>query len=95
MSKFLPEDKDVFHLGVRDEFWFRIDSDINFIPEVEIENARQRAAVWEESNSSSDADEPLADEAWMARYEQELKTNEELEIKLNGRLDSSVAVSEW
>ena len=76
------------------------DSDINFIPEVEIANARQRAAVRDETNSSSDednlfADEPLADEAWTARYEQELKANEELEIKLNGRLDGSVAVSEW
>lgn len=45
-------------------------SDINFIPEVEIEHTRQRAAVREESNSSSEednlfADEPLADEAWM------------------------------
>jgi len=42
------------------------DSDINFIPEVEIEQARQCAAVQEEHNSSRDkdnlfADEPLAD----------------------------------
>lgn len=72
-------------------------SDINFIPEVEIEHTRQRAAVREESNSSSDednlfADEPLADEAWTASYEKELKTNEEPKIKLHGRLDGSVAV---
>ena len=64
------------------------DSDINFIPEVEIENARQRAPVREVTNSSSDednlfADKPLADEASTARYEQELKANEELEIRLN------------
>ena len=50
------------------------DSDINFIPEVEIDNARQCAAAREESNSLSDednlfADEPFADEAWTARYE--------------------------
>ena len=75
------------------------DSDINFIPEVEIKHARQRTVVREERNSSSDkdnlfADELLADEAWTARYKQELKANEELEIKLNGRLDGSVAVSE-
>ena len=41
------------------------DSDINFIPEVEIENAQQRAAVREKSNFSSDedlfADEPRSD----------------------------------
>jgi len=76
------------------------DFDINFIPEVEIEHARQRTAVREERNFSSDednlfADEPLADEAWTARYERELKAHEELEIKLNGRLDGSVVVSEW
>jgi len=76
-----------------------LDSNIYFITEVEIEHTRQRAAVREERNSSSDednlfADELLADEAWTARYEQELKANEELEIKLNGRLNSSVAVSE-
>jgi len=76
------------------------DTDIYFIPEVEIEYAQHLAAVQEECNSSDGednlfADEPLADEAWMVRYEQELKANEELEIKLNGWLDGSVAVSEW
>jgi len=30
-----------------------------------------------------------------ARYEQELNANEELEIKLNGWVNGSVAVSEW
>ena len=67
---------------------------------MEIELPRQRAAVREEHNPSSDednlfADKLLADEAWTARYEQELKANEELEIKLIGRLDGWVAVSEW
>ena len=38
------------------------DSEINFIPEVEIENARQRAAVRENSNFSSDEDNLFADE---------------------------------
>ena len=33
--------------------------------------------------------------AWTARYEQKLKAIGELEIKLNGRPDSLVAVSEW
>jgi len=55
------------------------DSDIYFIHEVEIEHARQRTAVREERNSSSDednlfADELLADEAWTSRYEQELRS---------------------
>lgn len=74
------------------------DSEINFIPEVEIENVRQRAAV--ESNSSSEednlfGDEPLADEEWTTRYEQEVKANEDLERKLKDRLNGSVNVSEW
>ena len=38
------------------------DSDINFITEVKIENARQRAAVREKSNFSSDEDNLFADE---------------------------------
>lgn len=78
------------------------DSEINFIPEVEIEDVnvdkRQHAEV--ERNSSCDEDdlfgnEPLTDEEWTARYEQELKATEELERKLNGRLDGPVNVSEW
>ena len=38
------------------------ESDTNFIPEVEIENTRQRAAVREKSNFSSDDDKLFADE---------------------------------
>ena len=38
------------------------DSNINFIPEVEIGNAWQRTAVREESDSSSDEDNLFADE---------------------------------
>jgi len=38
------------------------DSDINFMPEVEVEHARQRAAVREERNNSSDEDNLFADE---------------------------------
>ena len=38
------------------------DSDINFVPEVEIENAWQRAAVREKTNFSSDEDNLFADE---------------------------------
>ena len=37
------------------------DSDINFIPEVEIEHALQRAAVREQSHSSSEEDNLFAD----------------------------------
>ena len=38
------------------------DSDINFIPEVEIENAQQRAAVREKGNFSIDEDNLFAGE---------------------------------
>ncbi len=45
------------------------DSEINFIPEVEIENARQRAALKSNNYLSSEDnlfnDEPLADEEWI------------------------------
>lgn len=75
------------------------DSEINFIPEVEIERHGQHV---EHTNTSSDdqdedrfADEPLADQEWTARYEEEMKTTEELERKLKDRLERTQPVSEW
>ena len=60
-SKFAPGDQDVFRFGVRDEL-DSDNSDINFVPEVKIKNARQRAAVREKSNFSRDEDNLFADE---------------------------------
>ena len=62
----------------------------------------------ESSNALSDdevaayADDPVADEEWTARYEEwtaryeeEIRLNEELEQRLQGRLDGVVDINEW
>ena len=55
----------------------------------------------ESSNALSDdeaaayADDPVADEEWTARYEEEMRLNEELEQRLQGRLDGVVDINEW
>lgn len=41
------------------------------------------------------ADESLADQEWMARYEEERKVNEELEREVRDCLQSTKSVSEW
>ena len=41
------------------------------------------------------ADDPVADEEWTARYEEEMRLNEELEQRLQGRLDGVVDINEW
>ena len=40
-------------------------------------------------------DDLFADAHWTAKYEQEMKENEELEQRLKDRLESSVRVDEW
>jgi hypothetical protein len=41
------------------------------------------------------ADEPLADEEWLANYNKQEKERLEIEKKLCKRLDGSVQLSEW
>ncbi|XP_015754353.1 PREDICTED: uncharacterized protein LOC107334001 [Acropora digitifera] len=41
------------------------------------------------------ADDPLADSAWTAEYEKEMKENEELEKELKHRLEGRVEVDVW
>ena len=41
------------------------------------------------------ADEPLADEEWFARYEEERMLEEELQKKLENRLSGTEKVREW
>ena len=41
------------------------------------------------------ADEPLADQEWTARYEEERRANEELERTLSYRLEGTESVSQW
>lgn len=83
------------------------DSDISFIPEYDIEieeddgDSRSMATSSQESLESLDscdmayADEPLADEEWIAQYEKEVKENEDLERKLEKRLNGTEEVDSW
>ena len=51
-----------------------------------------------ETDSEDDytyADEPLADEEWLAEYNQKMKAEEEQEAELKLRLEGSVTVSSW
>lgn len=41
------------------------------------------------------ANEPIADEEWLAQYEEERKTEEELEKKLQNRLSGAEDIKEW
>ena len=41
------------------------------------------------------ANEPIADEEWLAQYEEERKTEEELENKLQNRLNGAKDIKEW
>ena len=41
------------------------------------------------------ADEPLADEEWLANYKKESKEKDQLEIELKQRLENAVHVEDW
>ena len=83
------------------------DSDISFIPDYDIEieeddgDSRSMATSSQGSLESLDncdmayADEPLADEEWIAQYEKEVKENEDLERKLEKRLNGTEEVDSW
>ena len=43
----------------------------------------------------ANADEPLADEEWLKRYNEEVEQNEELERMLQKRLDGTEHVDSW
>ena len=98
-SKFSPEDQDVIRLGFRDEFWFRW---LQYKLRTWSRN-RERTAARCSPRRGQFFKRRRQLICWRAAcrwsgtasYEQELKANEELEIKFNGRLDGSVAVSEW
>ena len=77
------------------------DSDINFIPGYIIENAE---FVENPSDNSSEgelnvdmayAEEPLANEQWLANYNRQEKERIEIQEKLAKRLDGSVQLNEW
>ena len=76
------------------------DSEICFIRDydVEVEDGFESAND-SDSNESleemANADEPLADEEWLKRYNEEVKQNEELERMLQKRLDGTEHVDSW
>ena len=77
------------------------DSDINFIPGYIIGNSEfvensEREFQWRRIDRGiAYREEPLADEEWLANYNQQENERLELKEKLGGRLDGSVQLSEW
>ena len=77
------------------------ESKIDFIHKMEINQNRQRGPTGTSSDDDEFeedqifADEPLADQEWTARYEEERRANEEIERKLSNRLEGTESVSEW
>lgn len=48
-----------------------------------------------EENMYAYADEPFADSEWLLNYEREVKATEDLEKKLQRRLDGTELVDSW
>ena len=72
------------------------DSEAN-LAEVEDEQSDCESQVSFESleNDIAYADEPLADEEWMKKYEEEVDETNKLEQELRERLEGSVQVDSW
>jgi hypothetical protein len=76
------------------------DSDINFILGYIIVNSEGVENSNSDRSSSDEigltyADEPLADEEWLANYNQQEKERLDTEEMLGKRLNGSVGVREW
>ena len=75
------------------------DSEIFFIQDYDVEVEDGFESNDTDSNESleemANADEPLADEEWLKRYNEEVKQNEELERMLQKRLDGTEHVDSW
>ena len=75
------------------------DSENFFIPDYDVEVEDGFESNDTDSNESleemANADEPLADEEWLKRYNEEVKQNEELERMLQKRLDGMEHVDSW
>ena len=76
------------------------DSEIFFIPDydMEVEDGFESTNDTDSNESleeMANADEPLADEEWLKRYNEEVKQNEELERMLQKRLDGTEHVDSW
>lgn len=76
------------------------DSEIFFIwdYDVEVEDGFESTNDTDSNGSIEEianADEPLADDEWLKRYNEEVKQNEELERMLQKRLDGTDHVDSW
>lgn len=72
-------------------------SELCFDIEVEDEErvADGRESPCESTDDMACADEPLADEEWLKRYEEEKEEDKRLELKLQARLNGTVQVESW
>ena len=76
------------------------DSEICFIRDydMEVEDGFESTNDTDSNESleeMANADEPLADEEWLKRYNEEVQQNEELERMLQNRLDGTEHVDSW
>lgn len=76
------------------------DSEIFFIRDydVEVEDGFESTNDTDSNGSIEEianADEPLADDEWLKRYNEEVKQNEDLERMLQKRLDGTKHVDSW
>ena len=76
---------------------------LNFFGQDEFDNVEVEATVdasvrsYENEDDSLEpyTDEPLADEEWLARYQQKQEENKKLESELKKHLENCVPVKEW
>lgn len=76
------------------------DSEVNFIADYALEvegspNSSDQDGDELNKELEAYADEPLADDDWLAIYEEGRKTEEELEKQLQDRLNGTEEVSKW
>ena len=76
------------------------DSEVNFIADYVLEvegspNSSDQDGEDLDKELEAYADEPLADDDWLAIYEEERKADEELEKQLQERLNGTEEVSKW
>jgi hypothetical protein len=83
----------------------QLDSDINFLPNYIMEIEDDAVQPHTDSSTQSDEDqwpglqpsqdEPIADPAWIAQYNEERRAEEERRQLLMSRLNGTIHVSDW
>ena len=75
---------------------FELDLDIEVEDDGDEDERESQASRCESSDEiMAYADEPLADENWLKKYEAENEENRRLEQELQKRLDGTVQVESW